>query len=1017
MSRIKILEPIEIIRFSTPPTFNDTKRKHFFGVSSEFWTQVPEFRKEASRVGFLLQWGYFKHSGYFYSVHDFVKADVDFVAKQLGMDPKLVSMKTYSMRLALEHQQVILELMGYKSFNSSILDFTKQVEYLIEVPLMPRKALYESMQWLTKNKIEKPSYDKFRRIISTAYSHYNFVNNKKLDGLLTPELKTYLDDLFNVDSDTKQMLFNAFKKPSQSLSPGKIKEAIVYFRQLKDYFQTIEPVMNALNFSDAAINYYAYRTIKMRSHQTKTVRDRYLYLLCFVTHQFRVWQDTFVEIILQSVTNSVNQTKRIQLSLSFQGQGKRKAATKILIKNRNNYKKQVESAIKVLEDPYEINEEKIANALSILKKEEILTPTQQELIDGLDNDVNKDETEEFLEYFARQYRRANQRIGGILRELSFDKDNSDAGLMAAIVDFVKTKGQIKETGQNKSWLSSIETESLIDQEGNFDKNLYRMLLFRAVANAFKNGTLVLKESYQYRPFEHYLLEKAYFQANRDRLLRECGLSKLSDFIAVIRILKKELDEQYHKTNQRFLSGENTDLIIDEDGGKKIDTPLRTRPGNFKPLDTYFERAGYINIIDLLSEVEKNTFYLSEIEHLGGKHAKGRPSHETFFAGLVGTGCNIKMDKMAGISKGINPSTLQLVIQLYLSSDSLKAANDCLINFKNQLVLPGQHLNSDQELHTVSDGQNFFIQVESLNSSYSYKVPGYDKMVTVNTAMDERFSIFNSQVISASQKEAAYLIDIHLKNTPVKSTIHSTDTGGYTEAVFGVLNMLDIFYAPRLKNLLSQQLYSFSKRREYKSLGYKLLPEYSINEKLIADNWEDILRLMVTLKSGKTTAHNIFKRLNAYAKQNPLLAAVKEYGRIIKSGFILRYYDDRELRQAIELQLSHIELVNRFAKAVFFGNNQEFMVGLKEEQEKVALARAFIQNAIIIWNYLYLSDQITQMKNQEEIEELLISLKNSTIIIWEHVNLHGIYDFTKVKNAKGPKFDMKKISQITFEKAA
>ena len=111
------------------------------------------------------------------------------------------------------------------------------------------------------------------------------------------------------------------------------------------------------------------------------------------------------------------------------------------------------------------------------------------------------------------------------------------------------------------------------------------------------------------------------------------------------------------------------------------------------------------------------------------------------------------------------------------------------------------------------------------------------------------------------------------------------------------------------------------------------------------------------------------------------------------------------------------MVNRFAKAVFFGNNQEFLVGLKEEQEKVALARAFVQNAIIIWNYLYLSDQITQMKDQDEIEELLISLKNSTIIYWEHVNLHGIYDFTKVKNAKNPKFDMKKISQIAFEKAA
>ncbi len=73
-------------------------------------------------------------------------------------------------------------------------------------------------------------------------------------------------------------------------------------------------------------------------------------------------------------------------------------------------------------------------------------------------------------------------------------------------------------------------------------------------------------------------------------------------------------------------------------------------------------------------------------------------------------------------------------------------------------------------------------------------------------------------------------------------------------------------------------------------------------------------------------------------------------KIIKSGFIPRYYDEMEFRQAIELHLSHIELVNRFSKAVFFGNNQEYLVSLKEEQERVTLIRQFIQNAIIVWNY-------------------------------------------------------------------
>ena len=53
--------------------------------------------------------------------------------------------------------------------------------------------------------------------------------------------------------------------------------------------------------------------------------------------------------------------------------------------------------------------------------------------------------------------------------------------------------------------------------------------------------------------------------------------------------------------------------------------------------------------------------------------------------------------------------------------------------------------------------------------------------------------------------------------------------------------------------------------------------------------------------------------------------MKEFGKVTRTTFILKYYDDVELRQSVEKLLSHIEMMNRFAKAVFFGNNQEFQV--------------------------------------------------------------------------------------------
>ncbi|WP_407653804.1 Tn3 family transposase [Arcicella gelida] len=95
----------------------------------------------------------------------------------------------------------------------------------------------------------------------------------------------------------------------------------------------------------------------------------------------------------------------------------------------------------------------------------------------------------------------------------------------------------------------------------------------------------------------------------------------------------------------------------------------------------------------------------------------------------------------------------------------------------------------------------------------------------------------------------------------------------------------------------------------------------MNKKLIEDHWDDILRVVASLKLGRTSAQELLKRLNSYAQQNPLHKALKEFGKITRTAFLLRYYDDLELRHHIEKILAPIELMNRFGKAIFFGINR------------------------------------------------------------------------------------------------
>jgi TnpA family transposase len=168
--------------------------------------------------------------------------------------------------------------------------------------------------------------------------------------------------------------------------------------------------------------------------------------------------------------------------------------------------------------------------------------------------------------------------------------------------------------------------------------------------------------------------------------------------------------------------------------------------------------------------------------------------------------------------------------------------------------------------------------------------------------------------------------------------------------------------------------------------------------------------MATIKLKHTSASLLLKRLSSYALDNPLYKALKEFGRIIKSIFILTYFDDLELRQKIEKQLNKIESSNKFGRAVYFARNQEFKDGTKEEQDISVNCMMLIQNIIVLWNYLFLSKLLLQIEDDQKKKQMAESIKHGSVVCWQHINFHGEYDFTKVFSNE-TLFDIDKIMSL------
>ena len=302
------------------------------------------------------------------------------------------------------------------------------------------------------------------------------------------------------------------------------------------------------------------------------------------------------------------------------------------------------------------------------------------------------------------------------------------------------------------------------------------------------------------------------------------------------------------------------------------------------------------------------------------------------------------------------------------------------------------------------------------ANHSFKYFGKEQGVSVYTFRDERDLLWHSLVFSAAERESAYVIDGLMHNEVVKSDIHSTDAFGYTEAIFATSHLTGFSYAPRFKNLKRQRLYIFRSRQSVDRSAWKIKPAAYCDEQHIIQFWDDILRFIATIKLKETTASDIFRRLNSYSKQHGLYHALKAFGQILKSIFILRVIDEPVLRMSIEKVLSGIEHVHAFTRAVSVGNPREFLQAEKEDQEMAEACKRLIKNCIICWNYLYLSQKLAEIDDPAKREELLQAMAHGSAAAWGHLNLLGEYDFSEDKlqdsvGIKHPKTD--RLNQVPF----
>jgi TnpA family transposase len=403
----------------------------------------------------------------------------------------------------------------------------------------------------------------------------------------------------------------------------------------------------------------------------------------------------------------------------------------------------------------------------------------------------------------------------------------------------------------------------------------------------------------------------------------------------------------------------------------------------------------VRIEKLLEEVDVLCGFTRAFQPLQDYQPRSQPLYGALLAALLAQGTNLGMMAMGQSAEGIDTDMLQHVMQWYVRQDTLKAANKVMVDCHHQQPLSSVY---GQAKCSSSDGQRFSTQASSLLASLCPRYFGYyDHAITVYTHVSDQYSVFSTQAISCGPREALYVLDGLLQNdTVLHPTEHFTDTGGYTEHVFGLCYLLGYAFMPRLRDLKDQQLYKMRKDRTYGRLDCLLKPVPDLD--LIAEQWDELVRLAASLKNRVATASVMLRKLIS-SPNDRLARSLVALGRIVKSVYILRYLHDLELRQRIQRQLNRGEHRHYLSRHLFFGQLGEFGTGDYLEIMNKASCLSLLSNSVLLWNTVHLGRIVGQLRQAGKIIEDQ-HLGHISPLAFAHIITNGTYAFDRAKKLGG-----------------
>lgn len=906
-----------------------------------------------NKLGFMVTLKCYQCLGYAISVKEVPDGVISYISKSIG-GSDIADLTSYAPSSRKRHRKIILQYLNISDDEHKQRDIMKQSALKSAVFKEGLADIVNDMiETLIKERFELPGFSTLERMARAARALTSTKLYEKITTGLNDEAKNFLDTLFDTAFATTNEATTRWaflKQEMKAPTTQNVKAFINGLALLKEWRSQVPAVIN--DTPAHRLEQFIEEATALDSSDMKNLKQDKRYALATIMLHLKL-ANKFDDIASVFI--------RWMRKMRHEG---RQALDSYTLTKKSETDRLIEILYSVLLASAQTgtSDERL-NAIEKSfpdNKEETIAQCEQYLAHAGDN---------YLPFMLKLYQNKRYVLFQLLEQIKLQSASQDKSIEQAASFIIKHRQNkqkmisiIAKDFDQLNWLSDKWFNFVTDNKRQdeimlVNKKHFEMAVFNALADEIHCADMFLVGANNYDDPNKQLMTWEDFYAGVDEY---CDLiQQSSDASEFIQTLQNQHIEAAKRTDNGFLTNEYLSIEKGEPVLKRAITKKEDKAIT-EFVKEVSARLPISNIVDLYMDIEEWLTLSKFFKPLSGHESKIKDYGMRFVATSFAYGCNVGPVQAERCLQKYSRKQIAWVFNHHVTDYRLSKATERLINIYNQFELPKSWGTGDS---SSVDGTYWNMYTNNLLAEHHIRYGQYGGIGYYHVS-DQYIALF-SNFIPCGVYEATYIFDGVIDNESdiQPNTIHG-DTGAQSEVVFAFAYLLAIKLMPRIRNFKHLKYY-----RPIATSGVtfdhieSLFTNDRIDWALIEAHYYDMLRVVMSIQSGKIKASTILRKLNTQSRKNKIYQAFRELGRVIRTIFLLNYINDIELRRVIHAATCKSEEFNNFIDWVAFGHDGTITDNLQGIQKKIINFGRLAANAVILHVVANMTNVINEMKVQ------------------------------------------------------